>query len=703
MTTYFDEPSGQTASIAIGTIYAGAVIVTGLFVSLLAAGTPASMSVQIALYSTALFAAAGYGFSGLAIFGQGSTHYRMSLSLVIGISIIPTIAFATYMAGFLHLTNLVVGLLLATCFWLRPMTVERRANNLMLVHVPVVVASVLAPLGVTTLADLTGTTDHGSMQVIIAQALDQAWPPELALASGVPIAYHYGLHLILQLMSMTTGASLDAIVDTAAPTLFLWFSIWGITTIAAYWLRLSTLAYVAMAMVVFAVFGFAQPFNLLSVLRTIPFTGALTLSPLLGHLILVVSLFILVKSVESTDRLSLSASLLLLAMLGFSASIVRAGASGLLLASTASALWVYWVAVRRRLEFRPTALVFVIGVTTIVGVVVTLGLPGSFSGANFLRFSLVEGVNFIGSYENLAYKDLAAALGLPFVVTGLIGIAVSIALAAGFLSPAMWAFVFRWSKVKVESGDVGLLLSFALATVITFITVAPGASHFVINQSGYCCSAILGARGLDYWLLNRTRENPSSRPQLAWSLGVFISLVLFLIQMGAAVEKIASAGVVENLFVKRDPAQRTRLGKDLDLAPIIDRIESPSAVYFILPNTKDFDLRTTYNFIAKNHLKLLAYEGFLQYTATYGGAAAKRLDNLRRSVAAYDLQTNAGVIDLGLAKQIIESSQIHMSGRWYSVCAACRSSQTHHFLLLPKRTLFLLGSSCRTSQIYRPG
>ena len=468
------------------------ILVAGLgtIFALVASGVPLVAATKIVSYVFCGLLPVGAIMCRAGLPGEGGQRDDFGIYLALGACVLPSILFALFVFSALKyiipLWICLVLVFIATNIYKVSKYNFRNLGNEFIgsdLYLSVLFSSLVAPLGVLAISDTLSAVTHARIQGIITQALSYGWPPESPYIGGVPLGANYGVHLLLLSLSQVTGIPIDALMDNGAKTLILWLAIFGTIAIARRWLQLSLIAALSVATAVFLVVGFSP--ILVGWLGNGISVGANTLSPLLGHLIFLAGGMALVSCLRQEEKTHAILLLVSFFLLGFSASFVRAN-SGVLLASTAAAYWLYRVASQRQIEFHATLYVCLIGIGSVIGVAMTLGLPtpNGFSSARFLEVIFGGGVLRLSMPPQAAIAAIAMHAGYSAMAAGVFAFLFIALLPAGFLSPLFWWRVSRMRRPDLDDADVFLLLGFVLGFLLTFMTDAGGRKsvHFCTRR-----------------------------------------------------------------------------------------------------------------------------------------------------------------------------------------------------------------------------
>jgi hypothetical protein len=622
------------------------IIGFGLCLALLASRAPLLDAIKITCCFCLVVLSAGVLICRDPLPGNLGGRANADICIIFGASLAPALLFAFFVSSSFSNTLLISACVfsLLIAFLTTSSSFMDRERIAWETCLPVLFASIVAPIDVLAMEGAPSVDYHTIVQAIAARSLAYGWPPGSPFIGGLPLGSNYGLHLLLFSMSQLTRIPIGELVANAAPTLLVWLAIFSTVCLGRHWLSLSPVASLAAAAAAYLVVGFS-PIALGWLGNAIPAAGIMTFSPLLGHVIYISTGALLVTSTREADqtgKLLLSVCFLLL---GFSASFVRAN-SGALLASTSSAYWLYLVCLRRRVDLPPTLYTFLIGAGALAGIAATLGMPGvsSFSSAGFIRLSFGGGAQFLDKVPFIAITTLARQAGIPPSTAGVLAFLVFTLFSAQFLSPLLWWRIWR-SRRSIDPADAFLLCGFALGFLLTFSTEAPGGSQFVFQQTGIICACLVGARGLDDLL--RLRKAGPLTP-LGKSLAIATSIG-FVIHLSDASRQMVELGPVQHLFAERPIEQAQAKVK-----PLLDHIDDLSTTYFLIAESEALTSNQALEWMATFGLKRVATQDLLQYYERFD--QSNKVARLAEAIEAFLARSKLGTVDLNCAYDVAKLS-----------------------------------------------
>ena len=639
-------PAGRL-SFASAFVQRTLIIGLGLCFALLAARVPFLDAIKITYYLCLIVLSAGVLVCRDSLPGSLTGRANVDICVIFGASLAPALLFAFFVSSWLS-----SALLISACFFsllvaflTTPSFFVEHKRSLWEICLPVLFASIIAPINVLAMEGGPSVAYHAIVQAIAARSLAYGWPPESPFIGGLPLGSNYGLHLLLFSMSQLTGIPIRELVENGAQTLLVWLAIFSTICLGRHWLSLSLMASLAAATAAYLVVGFS-PIALGWLGNAIPAAGIMTFSPLLGHVVFLSGGSLLVSSTREGDqngKLLLSACFLLL---GFSASFVRAN-SGALLASTSAAYWLYLVCLRRRVDLPPTLYTFLIGAGALAGIAVTLGTPGvsSFSSVGFIQVSFGGGAQFLNSVPFIAITTLGKEAGFSPTASGILAFLVFTLFSAQFLSPLLWWRVCR-SRRSIDEADAFLLCGFTFGFVFTFLTEAPGGSQFVFQQTGIICACLVGARGFDD--LRRRRKAVGLLTPLGKSLAIATSIG-FVIHLGDASRQMLKLGPVEHLFTRQPIKQASA-----ELKPLLDQTGDLSTTYFLIAESEALTSDQALEWMATFGLRRLATQDLLQYYERF--VQSNKVRRLAEATGTFLARSRLGTVDLNCAYRVAQSS-----------------------------------------------
>lgn len=249
-------------------------------------------------------------------------------------------------------------------------------------------------------SDTTTVLAHFRVQAIAAGVVSLGWPMENPYVAGIPYRDNFAVHLSIATISDSLGISIPEMGGYIAQVFYLWIAILTFYALCRIWLKLSpAISFMALLSAYFVV-GFS-PVGTFIFGSAQPTSGLMTLSPLLGSIGYLISLFYLSHQLNDTERKTTITCMVFMGILGFSTMFGRANAGALL-----GLVFFCFCAVnsiRLKRIFISSTAYCVSGVFgALFALVLALGVPNgkAFTGTGFISIDPVATLGFFNPYNN---------------------------------------------------------------------------------------------------------------------------------------------------------------------------------------------------------------------------------------------------------------------------------------------------------------
>jgi hypothetical protein len=259
-----------------------------------------------------------------------------------------------------------------------------------------------------------------------------------------------------------------------------------------------------------------------------PFAALLIMSPSFAFIVFFTALTLILDNLASGER-STGISALIVGVLSFAATGARAVATPILLCSL-GLLWLVEIWRKGPLARRLSTFTLASAFGFLLGLYFFFTLGSNFSGTGIITIT-GQPFSFIVSPEQYLFRlpFMLTEIDFPPFAAALVSLLVIVAFQPGFLLPGFIVELSRWSRgwSREEIALLGVSLS---GIVATFVTVAPGYSHFTFLQYSNIAMSMLGAVGLSRLASPR---NPGAREKRMWVLVpvVAATVALFILQL----------------------------------------------------------------------------------------------------------------------------------------------------------------------------
>jgi hypothetical protein len=675
--------SRQLGRIPAGPISHLAIPAAGLWLALFVAGVDAGGAAKLTAYLWCLVLPVGLALVRLALPPVKDRSMRLLAGLVAGAVIHPILLTPFFVAGVLpwHVAGLAMCSAASIAWHLG--RAHEPGGDAKLEFGPMititVIATVIAAVCVLAILEWPGVRAHFVYQAITAKTMEAGWPTANPFVAGLPWRDNYAVHLALAAMASATNMTAIVVGGYCGPIIYLWLAVVGLYAYGRILLDLTARAAVLSTIAAYLVVGFG-PISFGYFVRSLPTSGTLTISPLLGHVSFLVATAVLLCARPQRVLPHIA----VLFALGAATTMARANV-GALFGAAVSIWWLIETMSARRIDLWLTSRVFAIGTGSLAGLAFTLGLPGlaEFSGTGFLNFGLTGTAEYLTTIPVFPVAMFFNKLGWGAVAAGTIAFLVAVLFQAGFLTLGFWMSAIE--AVRHRRSDVRrfLFLVTFVGIAATFLTSAKGGSNFVFLHVTQIAMCLLGADWLAerelFWPFGTGGDLRGRRPWVAW-----LTSLLFVVSLGEAIYQTAHLDTASRVFKDMPPWLQPGPGIYLQAQAFPAQwVEPGSSLIFAI--TEDMSNEAVYHLMASHGLKLVANETKLKIFKDFGSPLTTRMVHLRELHASFTKAAETGSVDLACAVAIADAS-LAPSGKVEVIASTALTVQPHPDAMLIGRT-----------------
>jgi hypothetical protein len=335
---------------------------------------------------------------------------------------------------------------------------------------------------------------HFAFQGVVVRSLAMGWPPVNLSIAGLKLSYHYCAHLWILAAYQNTGLDLGVLVARYGPLYFLGCAGAAVLAFGRFVLNLPAWIAGLPVVSVFGIIGVPPIFGRMFGTFT-PFGTALIMSPGLGFLVFLVAVTLLVENRRrKTTWRGLEPAII--GILTFIGTGSRGVVGPILVCALALLFAMDW---RRSRTISRGAMInlicAVLGLLAALALFFTLG--SEFSGTGFVKVT-GQPANFLAEGQVLMIlPSLLERWGIPSPLAGAGGFLVIAIFQAGFLTAIFYYGIWRLRRAPLTDGQILLIGTSVAGIAATFMTQAPGHSHFSFLQYAGISMSLLGAQALD--------------------------------------------------------------------------------------------------------------------------------------------------------------------------------------------------------------
>ena len=637
-------------------LFGYATLLTAVLASaLLMTGVPTAAALKISAYLFFLVMPLGGYLVKRSCPARGDAVVRAGLGTAVGVLLHPLTVVPFYVLGITQAHWWAICIAAAVVWSLEFRDKRNFAHapsaDVKAFWIVVAFATLIAVTCFLATSNLPDVLAHFRVQAIGVEVLAAGWPPENPYVAGLPYRDNFGVHLSLLAIAQGADISIADLGGYAAQLAYLWLAIMTLGLVGRYWLGLSIVACVAAMIACNFILGFS-PINFLIYGSTQSTAASMTLSPLLGHMGFLLSLWFFATLVSDPQIKPSRGNVLALVSLGAATMLARANA-GALLGLSVSAYWLCRVASTRGLQPRIAVYVLAVGAGCIGAMLFSLGSPvgGEFSGAGFLRFGLAT-LEYL-SLNGYPVSRLAQSAGFSVVAAGALAFTVIVLLYASFLAPFFWVRTVSILRGAGSTSEILILLSVGLGILATLFTFATGGSNFVFLQLAKLGMCLLGGAGLDAAIASWRRGSRSG-----------FSTALWVVVLGLAGIHFYDAELQRR---KLEPLSRlwapapaeALLGKPFDMPPILETIRPTKGARFIVVHgdegTWGSGGRVSATILYYG-LRVVAHDQVVALLSFAPNRTTERLEKLWQDFSKLKAGASNGVLDLPCAVEMANSS-----------------------------------------------
>jgi hypothetical protein len=369
---------------------------------------------------------------------------------------------------------------------------------------------------------------HYAFQGLVVRSLETGWPPLNLGVAGLKLSYHYAVHLWILAAFQNTGLELGILVARYGPLFFLGCAGAMVFAFSRFVLKLPSWTAGLPVIAVFGIVGlppiFAGIFGSFA-----SYGSALIMSPALGFIVFLFGLtFIIEIRRLHSGRVSFGAAVV--GTLTFIGTGARGVFGPIMICALALLLMVEW---RRTGALGRGILMHVVSATAgfVAALTLFFTLGWAFSGTGFVTFT-GQPFTFLTERQGLLRLPLLlTARGVRGSLAGAIGFLVIAAFQAGFLTAGFFYEMVCMTRSTPSDAEILLIGAGAAGIAGTFMTQAPGHSHFSFLQYASISMSILGAQGLDRALRLAPELRTVASRRLARMTVIAASIVLLIVQL----------------------------------------------------------------------------------------------------------------------------------------------------------------------------
>ena len=522
----------------------------------------------------------------------GSSNEFVAYALALGLSTQSVTALIAWVTDAFILYQIVPGLFFLLGAWL---AIRRRPQNATKSEAPLMQA--LEIVGVLTvlclvLPSLVGwkyINVHHTETNMGVEALITGWPPQNPAVQGLLYRYDYLSQLHLLFWHKITSTPLELLTSRIAPV---FFSALTMLLFAAFGRRVLKLSRCATVLAVISTFLIlkASIINLRFLIHTVLPPTALVISPLFGFIFFLLMLTHLSEKCSPT-KIRLHDYFLVLI-----SSFILTGGRGLagpVMICTIGFYGLITLFATRRIPWRlaPQMLACIGGCAFALWFF--LGAGTDFSGTSHAETHTT--VNYILESDKFPLSDWLRNLYLTPTVAAVVAFCAAALFQGMFLTPFFFLKARDFIKGVRRSPEEVLLWGTYIAGVCaTFLTSAPGGSHFGFLQYATFAATLLGAKGFDEYRANHPvpRKKAPYFPLTPIYIATALLAFLHLYDTGISYAKTPYSNYI-NVIKRADFASPAKKNVHMKAAELLGNLpDKETAKFYIFAQKKNIFERT---------------------------------------------------------------------------------------------------------------